>query len=116
MTANNQTINGAVISTSSQSGAGITATGTAANPIDHLTIENCSITGFNDGILLSYVTNVTISNCRIQGSYYAGILVICGRRRLDHRNHDQRDRPAELRRLELDRQRLRPGADAHGIG
>jgi parallel beta-helix repeat protein len=72
------TIDGASISSSGTSGTGIEAIGTAANPIDHLTIKNCSIAGFNTGIYLQDVTNVTISNCRITGAWYAGIRIMSG--------------------------------------
>jgi parallel beta-helix repeat protein len=78
VTANDQTIDGVSITSASSIGIGITATGTASNPIDHLTIENCSITGFNTGIQLTNVTNVVIQNCTITGAAYAGIRVLSG--------------------------------------
>jgi parallel beta-helix repeat protein len=78
VTSDNVTIDGAVISSSSQTGTGITAIGTATNPIDHLTIRNCTIKGFNTAIYLQNVTNFKISNCRISGASYDGIRVMSG--------------------------------------
>lgn len=78
VTTNNRTISGVSISSSGITGNGIYAEGTAAKPIDHLTITNCSISGFNIGIQLQYVTNVSITNCRISGSWYAGIEIFSG--------------------------------------
>jgi len=68
------TITGAV----NGSGAGIRATGTAANPIRNLTIRNCTISGFNVGILLYYVANVTIEHCTISDAGYGGIMIYSG--------------------------------------
>jgi parallel beta-helix repeat protein len=74
----NVTIDGVSISSSGKTGIGITAIGTASNPIDHLTIENCSITGFNVAMELDYVTNVTVKNCTITGAWYDGIRIMSG--------------------------------------
>ncbi len=74
----NVTIDGVVISSSGTSGTAIDAEGTASNPIDHLTIRNCTIKGFGIGIDLEHVTNFTIENCKITDANYIGILVRSG--------------------------------------
>jgi parallel beta-helix repeat protein len=79
VTTDNVTIDGVTITGAvNGSGAGIRATGTAANPISNLTIRNCTIKGFNVGILLYYVANVTIENCLISDAGYGGIMVFSG--------------------------------------
>lgn len=77
VTSDNVTIDGKTI-VGSGSGSGIRAHGTASNPIDNLTIRNCVIRGFTIGIDLAYVRNVTIENCVIDNSRYAGIMVVSG--------------------------------------
>lgn len=78
VTANDMTIDGVSLTSSSSTGFGILARGTAATPIRNLTIRNCSITGFNVGIELDFVTNVTIQNCAVSKAVYAGIRVLSG--------------------------------------
>jgi parallel beta-helix repeat protein len=79
VTANDVTIDGVTITGAvNGSGVGIRATGTAANPIRNLTIRNCTISGFNVGILLFYVANVTIEHCTVTDAGYGGIMVYSG--------------------------------------
>ncbi len=78
VTASDVTIDGVSLTSSSSTGSGILARGTAATPIRNLTIRNCSITGFNVGIELDYVTNVTVQNCTVSKAAYAGIRVLSG--------------------------------------
>jgi hypothetical protein len=78
VTTNNVTIDGVTISSSGTSGAGIDVVGTAANPIRNLTIRNCKIHGFKEGILARHVVNLVIENCVIEDANYAGIGVYSG--------------------------------------
>jgi parallel beta-helix repeat protein len=59
----------------SGAGSGIRAVGTAADPIDNLTIRDCFISGFEVGIEVRHVRNLVIERCTIDDSVYAGILV-----------------------------------------
>jgi parallel beta-helix repeat protein len=78
VTTDNRVIDGVTITSSGITGAGISAAGTLSNPIDNLTIRNCTIKGFRMGIYLRFVKNVTIQNCTITDADYAGIAIFSG--------------------------------------
>ena len=74
------------------SGTGISAIGTAKDPIENLTIRDCTIRGFETGIDVRHVKNLTIENCTIDDSTYAGILVHLRDRRTHLRQPDPKGR------------------------
>jgi len=57
---------------------GIRAEGTADHPIRDLTIRDCTIRGFNVGIEVRHVENLTIERCHIEDAGYGGIMVYSG--------------------------------------
>lgn len=77
VTKDDTTITGVTI-VGSGTGSGISAIGTAKDPIENLTIRDCTIRGFETGIEVRHVKNLTIEGCTIDDSTYAGILVISG--------------------------------------
>ncbi|WP_157490196.1 right-handed parallel beta-helix repeat-containing protein [Frigoribacterium sp. Leaf186] len=63
----------------SAAGAGraVVATGTAASPLERVSIEACRITGFShDGVLASNVVGLEVVECSISDVGYAGVLLI----------------------------------------
>ena len=78
VTTDGRVIDGVTITSSGIDGAGISASGTVSNPIENLTIRNCTIKGFRMGIYLRFVKNVTIENCTITDADYAGIAIFSG--------------------------------------
>ncbi len=61
-----------------RTGTGIYCSASAAAPIDHLTIKNCIISGFESAIFLYYVTNLIIEDCILTDCDYAGIGIFSG--------------------------------------
>jgi hypothetical protein len=78
VTSDNVTIDGVVITSSSQSGTAISAIGTWQAPIRNLTIRNCRIDGFNTAIEARHVENLVIDHCTITDALYGGIMVFSG--------------------------------------